>query len=237
LPVNISRYDAHARASAALAVGLIALPAAMATGHPPTPRAAGAPELTISVGDGQVAVRPGDTLTYRVSLRNTGTVTARRLEVTQTLSPGLEVTGASDNGVARAERVTWSTAVPPGGTRTFLVTARVTRPPAQMLRLAAIACVALPGARQAIVCAAHLDKLPAAEAGKAGPARRQSGTGAVPYAAAALVLLAGFLVTVLFSRRIRLRRRPQSPETAKHKEAVPQMSPPSAPNVSPAELP
>jgi uncharacterized repeat protein (TIGR01451 family) len=246
--VNISRYDAHARASAVLAVGLIALPAAMVTGHPapprPTgtasPRATGAPELTISISDGQVAVRPGDTLTYRVSLRNTGTVTARRLEVTQTLSPGLEVTGASDSGVARAERVTWSAAVPPGGTRTFLVTARVTRPPAQMLRLAAIACVALPGAKQPIVCAAHLDKLPAAEAGKggkAGPARRQSGMGVLPYAAAALALLAGCLAAVLFGRRTRLRRRPPSPETAKHKEAVPQMSPPSAPNANPAELP
>ncbi|MCW2935843.1 MAG: hypothetical protein JWM19_6805, partial [Actinomycetia bacterium] len=146
--MNISRYDANARAFAALAVGLIALPAAMATGHPATPRAAGAPELAISISDGQVAVRPGQMLTYRVSLRNTGPVTAGHLEVTQTLSAGLEVAGTSDNGVARAGRVAWSTALPAGATRTFLVTARVTRPPAQMLRLAAIACVALPGARQ-----------------------------------------------------------------------------------------
>jgi uncharacterized repeat protein (TIGR01451 family) len=211
--VNISRYDAHARASAALAVGLIALPAAMATGHPATPRAARAPELTISISDGRVAVRPGQMLTYRASLRNTGTATAGRLEVTQTLSAGLEVTGASDHGVAKAGRVAWTTALPAGATRTFLVTARVTRPPAQMLRLAAIACVALPGARQPIVCAADLDKLPAAKAGTAvtaGPARRRSGMGAAPYAAAALVLLAGFLVTVLFGYRTRLRRRPQS---------------------------
>lgn len=225
--MNISRYDAHARASAALAVGLIAFPAAIAagpTGHPPTSRAARVPELSISISDGQVAVRPGQALTYRVSLRNTGMVTAGRLEVTQTMSAGTEVTLTSDNGVARAGRVTWSTVLPAGGTRTFLVTARVTRPPAQMLRLAAIACVALPGARQPIVCAAHLDKLPAAEAGKAGkggPARRPSGRGALPYAGAAVALLAVCLVAVLFRYRTRLRRRRPSPASAKHKAAVP----------------
>ena len=249
--MNISRYDAHARASAALAVGLIALPAAMATGRsssPPTtpgispapPRATGTPELTISVGDGRVAVRPGDALTYRVSLRNAGTVSARRLEVSQTLSAGLEVTGASDSGVARAERVTWSTAVPAGGTRTFVVTARVTRPPAQMLRLAATACVSLPGARQPIVCAADLDKLPVApahEAGKAVPGRRQPGTRMLPYAAAGIVALAGCLFAVLFTRRTRLRRRPPALVTAKRKDAVPQMSLPAAPNANGSELP
>ena len=250
--MNISRYDAHARASAALAVGLIAFPAAMATGrsssppttpgisHPATPRAAGAPELTISISDGQVAVRPGQMLSYRVSVRNTGTVTAGRLEVTQTLSAGLEVTGTSENGVARAGRVAWSTALPAGGTRTFLVTARVTRPPAQMLRLAAIACVALPGARQPIVCAAHLDKLPAAEAGKAGkggPARRQSGMGAAPYAEAAFALLAVCVAAVLFRYRTRLRRRLPSRESAKHKAATPAASAPSAANANGSELP
>lgn len=249
--MNISRYDADARASAALAVGLIALPAAMATGlshsppttpgisHPAPPRATGAPEITISVGDGRVAVRPGDALTYRVSLRNAGTVSARRLEVSQTLSAGLEVTGASGSGVARAERVTWSTAVPAGGTRTFVVTARVTRPPAQMLRLAAIACVSLPGARQPIVCAADLDKLPVApahKAGKAGPGRRRPGPGILPYAAAGIAALAGCLFAVLFTRRTRLRRRPPAPVTAKHTEAVPQMSLPAAPNANSAEL-
>jgi uncharacterized repeat protein (TIGR01451 family) len=243
LPVNITRYDAHARAYAALAVGLIALPAAMATGHPSTPRATRAPELTISISDGRVAARPGDTLTYRISLRNTGTVTAGRLEITQTLSAGLEVTEASGNGVVKDGRVTWFTAVPAGATLTFLASARVTRPPVQMLRLAATACVAPPGARQPIVCAAHLDELPAvaraAQAGKAGTAEpaRRPGTGIAPYAAAAIAALAGCLFAVLFTRRTRLRRRPPAVATAKHRDAVPQMSLPAAPNANSAELP
>jgi uncharacterized repeat protein (TIGR01451 family) len=227
--VSISRYDAHPRASAALAVGLIALPAAMAVGHHLAPRAPGVPELTISVSDGQVSVRPGETLTYRVSLRNTGTGTAARLEVTQTLSAGLEVTWASGNGVPKAGRVAWSAAVPAGGTRTFVVTARVTRPPAQMLRLAAVACVALPGSRQPVVCAAHLDRLPAAAAAPAGPARRSSGMGVLPYAAAALTLLAGCLTAVLFGHRTRRRRRPPSHGAAKRKAAAPETSPPATP--------
>ena len=205
--MDISRHAAQARVSAALAVGLIALPGAMASR---------APELTISISDGRVAARPGDTLTYRVSLRNTGTAAAGRLQVTQTLSAGLEVTEASENGLVKDGRVTWLTALPAGATRTFLVSARVTRPPAQTLRLAAVACVAPPGAAQPTVCAAHLDALPAAaraaqaaKTGATGPARRP-GPGIVPYAAAALILLAGCLFAVLFTRRSRLRRKPAS---------------------------
>ena len=205
--MDISRHAAQARVSAALAVGLIALPGAMASSHP---------ELTISISDGRDTARPGETLTYRVSLRNTGTVAAGRLEITQTLSAGLEVTEASENGLVRDGRVTWLTALPAGATRTFLVSARVTRPPAQMLRLAAVACVAPPGARQPTVCAAHLDALPAAaraakaaKAGAAGPARRP-GPGTVPYAAAAIVAFAGCLFAILFTRRSRLRRSPPS---------------------------
>ncbi len=89
------------------------------------------------------------------------------------------------------------------------------------------------------MCAAHLDKLPAAPAdktGTAGAARRRPGTDMMPYAAVALVLLAGCLFAVLFTRYTRLRRRPTPVVTGKHKEAVPRMSLPAAQNANPGEL-
>jgi uncharacterized repeat protein (TIGR01451 family) len=207
-PVNISRYGTHARATAALVTGLIALPVVTAPGHDGPTRAPKVPELAISVSDGQASARPGQVLTYTASLRNTGTAGISKLEVTETLSAGLKVTSASDNGVVKAGQVTWSTALPAAGTRKFLVTARVTKTPAQILRLAAVACVTLSGGRQPAVCAAHLDRLPAAAAGPASrPAHWVPGVPA--YTAGGLAVLAlGLLTAIAARRRGRLRRRP-----------------------------
>jgi uncharacterized repeat protein (TIGR01451 family) len=206
--VNISRYGTHAQATAALVTGLIALPVVTAPGHDGPTRAPRAPELAISISDGQASARPGQALTYTASLRNTGTVSISRLEVTDTLSAGLKVTWASDKGVVKAGQVTWSTALPAAGTRNFRVTARVTKTPAQMLRLAAVACVTLAGGRQPTVCAAHLDRLPAAAAGRASRSAHWV-AGAPEYTAAGLVVLAlGLLTAIAARRRGRLRRRP-----------------------------
>ena len=171
--MKTSQRTTPTQATAALAVGLIAMPAAMAASHPaashpkPPPTASAArasrtPGLTISISDGHVAARAGDKLTYTVSVRNSGTVAVRRLKVTQTLSPGLEFLSASDHGVAASGHVSWTASLPVGGKRTFLAVTRVTRTPTTLLRLAAVACVTLPGSSRPIVCAAHLDRLPAA---------------------------------------------------------------------------
>ena len=85
---------------------------------------------------------------------------------------------------------------PPGSLRT----------PARVLRLAAVACATLPGGGRPIVCAAHLDRLPAATADSAAGSG-SSGSKLLPYAAAGLALLAAGLLTVIARRRIRLRRR------------------------------
>lgn len=230
--MNISRYDAQARVTAVLAVGLIAVPAALATAHDGGARPAKAPALAISVSDGQVAARPGQVLTYTASLRNMGTAAAARLVVTETLSAGLDVVRASGNGVVRASQVTWSTAVPARGTQTFRVTARVTNPPARILRLADVACVTLAGGRQPIVCAAHLDRLPAAAT--AGPARHRAGRDLWPYAAAILAVLAACLAAAFFSYRARVRHRPPSHGAARRKAA--ETSPPVAPGAHRGEL-
>ena len=209
--MRISRHAMNTHVSAALSVGLIAIPVAAATGHPVASRTApavppGIPALTINVTDGQVAATAGERLTYMVSVRDTGIAAAPHLKITQTLSPGLEFLSASGNGVATAGQVAWSTSLPAGGTRTFRVVARVTQTPARVLRLAAVACVALPGGSRPIVCAAHLDRLPAAAAESAAGSG-SSGSKLLAYAAAGLAVLAAGLLTVIAGRRIRLRRR------------------------------
>ena len=202
----------NTQVSAALAVGLIAIPMAAATGHPtasptapavPLPRI---PGLTVNITDGRAAAAAGERLTYTVSVRDTGIAAAPHLKITQTLFPGLEFLSASGNGVATAGQVVWSTSLPAGGTRTFRVVARVTRTPARVLRLAAVACVALPGGSRPIICAAHLDRLPAATAESAAGSG-SSGSKLLVYAAAALAVLAAGLLTVIAGRRVRLRRR------------------------------
>ena len=193
--MRIWRHAMNTQASAALAVGLIAIPVAAATGHPVASRTAPAvppppiPGLTINVTDGRVVATPGERLTYTLSVRDSGIAAARHLKITQTLSPGLQFLSASGDGVATGGRIAWSTSLPAGGTRTFRVAARVTQPPARVLRLAAVACAALPGGGRPIVCAAHLDRLPAATADSAAGSG-SSGNKLLPYAAAGLAVLA-----------------------------------------------
>jgi uncharacterized repeat protein (TIGR01451 family) len=209
--VRISRHGMNTQVSAALAAGLIALPAA-ATGHPGAPRAAPAvpapriPWLTVSVTDGHTVATAGERLAYTVSVRDTGTTAAPRLTITQTLAPGLELLRVSANGMATGRQVAWPASIPAGGTRTFHVVAQVTHAPARVTRLAAVACVTLPGGRQPVVCAAHLDRLPAAAAGPA-PGSGSLSSSLPAYTAAGLATLAAGLLTVIAGRRIRIRRR------------------------------
>ena len=216
--MKISQRTTPTQATAALAVALIAMPASMAVSHPaashpppphtaPAARSSRAPGLTISISDGHVAARAGDELTYAVSVRNSGAVAVRSVKVTQTLSTGLEFVSASDRGVAAGGHVSWTASLPVGGKRTFVDVARVTKTPPTLLSLAAIACVTLPGASRPMVCAAHLDRLPAA----AAPASRSGhSAGNVPaYTAAGLAVLAlGLLTAIVARRRGRLRRQP-----------------------------
>lgn len=216
--MRISGHAMNTQASAALAVGLMAIPVAAATGHPVASRTARTmpssrtPGLTISVTDGRGAATAGDRLTYTVRVRDTGIAAAPHLKITQTLSPGLEFLSASGHGVATTGQVAWHASLPAGGTRTFRLTALVTRTPAEELRLSAVACVAVPGGGRPIVCAAHLDQLPAAAAAAesaAAAARPGSSSGHLPvYAAGGLAVLAAGLLTAIAGRRMRPKRRP-----------------------------
>jgi uncharacterized repeat protein (TIGR01451 family) len=226
------------QASTTLAVGLIAIPVAVATAHPvatatahpvatatahpvavatahpvasrtaPVVQLSRTPGLTISVTDGRVAATAGDRLTYTVSVRDTGMAAAPRLKITQTLSPGLEFVSASDNGTATAGQVAWHASLPAGGTQTFRVTALVTRTPAREARLAAVACVTEHGSSRPLVCAAHLDQLPAAAAADSAARSGSSSGNATTYITGGLIVFAAGLLTVIAGRRLRLRRRP-----------------------------
>ena len=227
--MRISWHPRNAQAGVVMLAGLIAMPIAVLPGHvAPTkpvtatasagvpqrashvPQASG-PALTIGVSDGRTAAKAGDQLTYVVRVRDSGTRSAPHLKITQTLSAGLEFLSASPHGTAANGQVAWYAGIPAGGTQTFRVVARVTRPPARVLRLAAVACAEADGSSRPIVCAAHLDRLPAAAAAPASQGARPSRLILLAYAVAALVVLAAGVLALIAFRRLRLRRAEPEP--------------------------
>ena len=228
--MKISQRTAPSQATGVLAVGLIAIPAVMGAGHPAPSHSASAPShsaaapshsaaasasasahrapaLTISVSDGHVTARAGDKLTYTVSVRNSGAVAVPHLTVTQDLPSEVEFLSAGEHGTAARGHVSWPASSPAGGTRTFRVVTRVTTTPATLLRLAAVACATLPGSSRPVVCAAHLDRLPAAAAAASPPAR--SAGNVLAYTAGGLIVVVLALLTaIVIRRRGRLRRQP-----------------------------
>jgi len=153
-------------------------------GHPShaphgTPAAAKAeppagPQLSISITDGQHTARPGERLSYLIQVQDTGPASLPRLAVTQTLTSGTRLVSASHGGVASASLITWHVRLAGHSTATFRSVLRLLRPPTGTQRLAAVACAATQHGKP-LVCAAHLDTLPAAAlAGQAG-ARRAAG--------------------------------------------------------------
>ena len=134
---------------------------------------------------------------------------ARRISRSRrTLSTGLDFLSASPRGTAADGQVTWNAGIPAGGTKTFRVVARVTQTPARLLRLAAVACASAAGSSRPLVCAAHLDRLPAATAASAAQAAGTSDAIPLGYAAAAMGVLTAAVLAVIARRRFRLRRRP-----------------------------
>jgi uncharacterized repeat protein (TIGR01451 family) len=216
--------------SAVTASGLIAMPIAVlpahsgpvasasATAHAstianpsgpaatPAARRPAVPGLSISVTDGKTAVRPGEQLTYLVSVKDIGTLGAPHLKVTQTLPAGLAFVSASGHGVAARGQVAWITGIDAGGAKTFTVVTKLARTPARELRLAAVACAEPRGSNQPMVCAAHLDRLPAVAARPAAkPAGLPGGARAVYIGAGLAVLVVGALL-VIVGRRFGRRR-------------------------------
>jgi uncharacterized repeat protein (TIGR01451 family) len=178
-------------------------PAATATASRPA-----VPGLSISVTDGRTSVKPGDQLTYLVSVKDIGTLGAPHLKITQTLPAGLTFVSASRHGVTAGGVVTWLTGLAPGGSQTFTLVTHLTQAPARLLRLAAVACAATQGSARPTVCAAHLDRLPAVAPSPAARASGSSGGARTVYIGAGLAVLVVGAFIVLAARRAGRHRLP-----------------------------
>ncbi|MER6825864.1 hypothetical protein ABT352_07740 [Streptosporangium sp. NPDC000563] len=178
--------------------------------------AGGVPSLSISIDNGRTAAEEGDRLTYTVKVRNTGATRVRELDLTQTLPTGLRFVSADGQGSASKGQVRWSVDVPPGKEATFHTVAEVGATPADLLRLASIACASIEGNDRPIVCATHSDQLPAgaaaaeAEHVAAHPVSSRLGYVGMGAAAALSVLVLAGLLLLRRSRRGRHLREPSS---------------------------
>ena len=181
-------------------------PAAAHAGGTPTAKPEESFALRIGIDDGRTTARTGDRLTYTIKVSNTGTAASPGLLLTQTLLPGLKVISSTPKGAVSGGRITWQRALPAGRTDQLRVTVEVGRLSAELRRLAAVVCASAKTDERPIVCASHMDLLPAATA--AGPERRTVRPllrlGLWTAGAGALVMAA--LVLVLVRRRRRRRR-------------------------------
>lgn len=135
------------------------------------------PQLSIAIDNGRTSTAAGDSLTYTIDIRNLGTTEVSQLGVTQSVPAGLTFESADSAGSAAAEVVTWRIDLKPSATATVHSTMTVGATPADLLRLATVACARMSSDDPPIVCAAHSDQLPA---GAAAAARAQSRTAASP---------------------------------------------------------
>ncbi|WP_374947807.1 hypothetical protein [Agreia sp.] len=150
-------------------------PAETTTPEEPAPAEPGAPQLSITVSDEKDAVSAGDELAYSITIVNLGTSDAFDLTVTQTVPEGLEFTSADSGGTLTSSTVGWTVTVKAAETATLKTTMTAGDTPADLLRLATVACAASVPTEPPIVCASDSNILPAgiaAEKAAAAPAQR-----------------------------------------------------------------
>jgi uncharacterized repeat protein (TIGR01451 family) len=157
-------------------LALLAMPVTVATAAPsPSPSPSthspsatpSAPQLSIAVDNGQTSAAVGDRLSYTVTVRNLGSAPVRGVRVSQTMPPGLRFESAGSRGVAKAGTVNWTLNLKATGSTTLHTSGTVTKTPAELLRLATVACVRLSDKGPPTVCASHSDQLPAGAAAEA----------------------------------------------------------------------
>jgi uncharacterized repeat protein (TIGR01451 family) len=140
---------------------------------------AAVPQLSITVDNGRTATTAGDVLEYVITIRNLDSADVEGLSVTQTVPGGLRFESADAEGVLGDHGVHWSATVPAGGEAVHHSTMTVLETPAELLRLATVACASTADQGPPIVCASHSDQLPAgaaADAASATPLQASSGS-------------------------------------------------------------
>jgi uncharacterized repeat protein (TIGR01451 family) len=148
--------------------GLATLLAGLVMAAPATARTEPlAPQLSISVDNGETSATVGDTLTYAIVVENLGATRIRHLQVTQTLPDGLDFTSADTSGVATKQAVEWTVDLAPTSQTVLHTTMEVVETPKDLLRLATVACAGLSADKAPVVCATHSDELPAGAAAAA----------------------------------------------------------------------
>jgi len=191
---------------------------------PPTSAAASAaaatapavtgPQLSIAVDNGKTSTTTGDQLDYVITLQNLGSTDVHGLLVDQSLPTGLQFGTADSGGAADAKGVNWTVDLKATQTATFHTTMTVAATPAELLRLATVACASTSAAGPPIVCASHSDQLPAgavAEAAKAAmdqPAEPEPGNRLWWYIGGACVLIAAIAAATLLVIRRRSGEQP-----------------------------
>ncbi|MDA1292261.1 MAG: DUF11 domain-containing protein, partial [bacterium] len=81
--------------------------------------AVGTAQFTISKTDNLATAEPGDTLTYRMEIRNISTIDATNVEVKDTVPDYTEFISASDGGSKNGNTVTWVFPIAAGATKSF----------------------------------------------------------------------------------------------------------------------
>ena len=142
---------------------------ALSSAIPPPPIAAGAvlPQLSITLDNGRTTTSAGDVLEYSITVRNLDGEDVVGLAVTQTVPGGLRFESADAEGVLGERGISWSATVPAGGEIVHHSTMTVLDTPAELLRLATVACASTAENGAPIVCASHSDQLPAGAAADA----------------------------------------------------------------------
>ncbi|MEV7597181.1 hypothetical protein AB0O91_07280 [Kitasatospora sp. NPDC089797] len=179
--------------AAAVLLGCALAPGTAWAADPVKPTAV--PHLAIAIDDGRQQARPGDRLTWTVTLRNLGTEPVSGLRVAQDLPTAARPVSASGDAAGHPDRPSWDgLTLEPGATRTLTTTAELADTGPELLRSSSTACAYQGDSRQPLVCASHLDLLPAGLP-KAAPAAGEQGVAlwlALATTAAGLVTAGGW---------------------------------------------
>lgn len=159
---------AGSRRLAAVAVAVLAAVAVPIGGAPavaasPSPTAPAAPLLAIAVDDNARQVEAGQSVHYKITLRNDGTAPVP-LTVTVDAPSALTALTSDSSGTVAGHTVRWHVTVPATGPAELWMAGQVPATvPADLDQLAFLACATLPDGKAPIVCGTDLDRV-------AGPA-------------------------------------------------------------------